>query len=163
MAFPPETKIQTIVVADSNPANLDLFESLLAYEGYEVICVNDGEEALKAVYRSLPNLLITEVALPKVDGLTLSEKIRSDKSLKWMPLLAITALRQKDRPQQIEAAGFDGFLVKPFKEVVLKEIIRGYLEERREPANLTKERFCNKRLSKLTFLPKIEFPEGVYA
>ncbi len=135
--------VQTILVADSNPANLDLFEELLSYDGFEVVCTNNGEETLTALHRHIPNLLITELALPKVDGIEIAHIIRDDPKLQWMPLMAITALRKKNRPQQIEEADFDDFLVKPFKEQALMEKIKKCLQLRPTPANILEQRFSN--------------------
>jgi len=139
-----QATIQTILIADSNPANLDLFEELLSYEGFEVICTNNGEEALSALHRHIPSLFIAELNLPKMNSFELAQIIRKDSNLKWMPLMAIMLPEQKKLSPQIKEAKFEALLVKPFKEEVLIEKIYESLKQCPTPANIQKQRFSKR-------------------
>lgn len=102
-----------ILIADDNPDNLEIFRTRLAAHGYEVLVAVDGEEALSFVRTQLPDLLLLDFMMPKMDGLDVCRHIKSDPSLPFMPIIMITA---KSGTQDVVAAldaGADEYLTKP--------------------------------------------------
>src|SRR5438067_910127 len=102
-----------ILVIEDNPTNLALMSYLLTAYGHEVMTAADGEEGLEVVSRSLPELIISDVQLPKVDGFGVAAQLKSHPALRSIPLLAVTALAMVGDRDKLLVAGFDGYLSKP--------------------------------------------------
>lgn len=104
---------ETIVVIDDNPANLDLLTMLLRSLGYDVRGERNGELGLLAVERLRPALLLTDIALPDIDGYAILGAIRARPEFAAMPVVAVTAQAMPGDEERGGAAGFDGYLTKP--------------------------------------------------
>jgi signal transduction histidine kinase/DNA-binding response OmpR family regulator len=111
-----------IVLADDNMEMRDYVARLLAAQGYSVERVPDGEAALSAVRRERPDLLLTDVMMPKVDGLGVLRAIREDKTLATLPVLMLSARAGEEAKVEGLAAQADDYLAKPFtaKELVAR-------------------------------------------
>jgi two-component system, cell cycle response regulator DivK len=103
-----------ILVVDDNPTNLKLVSDLLEFEGYEILQAVDAEEA-QVVLRSptLPDLILMDIALPGIDGLTLTRILKADERTCRIPVVALTAFAMKGDEQKALAAGCDGYVTKP--------------------------------------------------
>ncbi len=86
MRIPP-----TILVVDDNAANVEILETRLVANGYHVLTAHDGEQALAAARSSLPDLILLDIMMPKIDGLTVYRELKADPSLPFMPIILITA------------------------------------------------------------------------
>ena len=102
-----------ILVVEDNDLNRKLFCDVLKNQGYAVEPVADGEEALDAARRFVPNLIIMDIQLPTISGLELIEAAKADKVLRAIPVLAVTAYAGKGDEERIRDAGADGYLSKP--------------------------------------------------
>ena len=102
-----------ILVVDDNPRNLKLAFDVLEDAGYEVVEAMDAEEAQIMIDRNLPDLILMDIALPGMDGLTLTRKIRANEGTKHMRIIALTAFAMKGDDQKALAAGCDGYITKP--------------------------------------------------
>jgi two-component system response regulator MprA len=103
---------ERVLVVDDDPSLRRMLERTLAAEGYEVTVAGDGGEALAAVERVAPDVIVLDVALPSMDGLAVSRRLRS-RGL-GTPILMLTARDAvPDRVSGLEA-GADDYLVKPF-------------------------------------------------
>lgn len=102
-----------ILVAEDNPTNLDLMIYLLDAFGYSPREARDGVECLEAIERDIPDLILLDVHLPRLDGYETIRKIRSDPRLKSVPVVAVTALAMVGDREKLLAAGFDGYISKP--------------------------------------------------
>ena len=80
-----------ILIADDNPDNLDIFRIRLAANNYEILTARDGEEALAIARQAMPDLILLDYMMPKLDGISVCRQIRSDASLPFMPIIMITA------------------------------------------------------------------------
>jgi CheY-like chemotaxis protein len=100
-----------ILVVDDNASNLRLFELLLRTE-YAVETANNAEEALAAVSRCRPDLVLMDIQLPGIDGLTLTRRLRADYDAA-MRIVALTAYAMVEDRARALAAGCDGFISKP--------------------------------------------------
>jgi two-component system response regulator MprA len=120
-----------LVVDDDGPIRR-MLERTLSAEGYEVAGVSDGGEALAAVERSAPDLIILDVAMPGLDGLAVCRRLRA-KGL-GLPILLLTARDSvADRVDGLDA-GADDYLVKPFAPEELLARVRALQRRGREPS-----------------------------
>ena len=103
-----------VLICDDDPLLLKLIEYRLAAKGYEVIKAADGAEALSAVARERPNLVVLDAMMPKADGFEVLTRIKADPSLANTPVIMLTARKgEKDIVAALEK-GADDYLVKPF-------------------------------------------------
>jgi CheY-like chemotaxis protein len=103
----------TILVVDDNPINLKLVSDLLAFEGYRVLKAEDGEQAAASVEAEPPDLILLDVDLPGIDGLTLTKRLKSDARTGDIIIVALTAFAMKADRQRAVAAGCDAYVTKP--------------------------------------------------
>lgn len=102
-----------ILVVEDNDLNRKLFCDLLRAKGYEVEPVADGREAIEKTRLFFPNLVVMDIQLPHVSGLSLIEQIKGDETLRAIPVLAVTAYAAKGDEERIREAGAEGYLAKP--------------------------------------------------
>jgi len=117
----------TILVVDDSVAGVRLLELQLSRAGYRVLPAYSGEEALACVETQLPDLIILDVMMPGLDGLTVCRQLKADRRTWFIPIVLLTALNQiQDRIQGLEA-GADDFLSKPFNREELLARVRSLL------------------------------------
>lgn len=119
---------QGIVVVDDNPSNLKLFTYLLAVPGYEVLTARDAEEALQVLERFKPRLIIMDLQLPDIDGLTLTRRLKEDPTLTGTAIVAVTAYAMKGDEEKARAAGVDGYMSKPVDKQAFRAMVATYLK-----------------------------------
>jgi two-component system, cell cycle response regulator DivK len=107
------TPKKRILVVDDNPRNLKLAFDVLEDAGYEVVEAVNAEEAQSMIDRNLPDLILMDIALPGMDGLTLTRKIKANERTKHICIIALTAFAMKGDDQKALAAGCDGYITKP--------------------------------------------------
>ena len=93
-----------VLIADDDPAILEMLEYNLKKEGFVVYTANNGEEALEIAKREIPNLMILDIMMPKFDGVEVCEKVRAISALDQSLIVFLTA-RSED---YLQVAGFDG-------------------------------------------------------
>ncbi|MEY2933116.1 MAG: hypothetical protein RL033_3865 [Pseudomonadota bacterium] len=118
-----------ILVVDDNPGNLKLFTLLLALPGYEVTTASSAEEALAALERVQPELILMDLQLPDIDGLTLTRQLKQDPRLRQTLIVAVTASAMKGDEEKAIAAGVDGYMTKPLDKRAFRAMVKGYLKE----------------------------------
>ena len=117
-----------IYVVDDERDLTWLLEKSLSHEGHQVVCANDGREALRLMHQQRPDLVILDVTMPHMDGIEVHRRMRSDPALSAMPVLFLTVkgATVKDRIEDFEA-GRDDYLAKPFDLKELKARIEALL------------------------------------
>jgi serine phosphatase RsbU (regulator of sigma subunit) len=116
-----------ILIADDNPANVEIFQMRLEANGYAIITAVDGEDALQKVRDRLPDLILLDVMMPKKDGLAVCREIKSDASLPFMPVIMVTAKAEsKDVVAGLESGG-DEYLTKPVDHAALVSRVKSML------------------------------------
>ena len=116
-----------ILVVDDNPSNVDILRARLSTHGYEILTAADGEEALAAVREHLPDLILLDVMMPKLDGIEVCRRIRADAALPFIPIVLVTA---KSDPKDVVAAleaGGDEYLTKPVDQAALLARVKSML------------------------------------
>lgn len=102
-----------ILVVDDNPTNLKLACDVLGYEGYEILRAVDAEKAQEIITSQPPNLILLDIGLPGMDGLTLTKILKANDLTKHIPIVALTAFAMKGDSQKAFEAGCDGYISKP--------------------------------------------------
>lgn len=113
-ATPATAKRGRVLLADDNGDMRDYVRRLLTDQGYEVEAVRDGEAALAAVQRCKPDLVLTDVMMPALDGFGLLRALRSDPVLRDIPVLLLSARAGEEARIEGIDAGADDYLTKPF-------------------------------------------------
>ena len=118
---------QRILIVDDNETNRDILEVRLKAHGYELLQAGDGEEALAAVRRDHPDLILLDVMMPKLDGVEVCRRIKGDATLPFIPIILVTS---KSDTRDVVAgldAGADEYLTKPIDHAALVARVRSVL------------------------------------
>lgn len=102
-----------VLVVENNPIQMELAQEILNPLGFIVHGANNGIEAIKKTEKELYNLILTEIALPSMDGFEVTEKIKSKPRYKNVPIIALTAYAMKGDRENIIACGLDDYIPKP--------------------------------------------------
>ena len=117
---------EPILIVDDNPTNLKLVRVILAAEGYLVKTADDAEEALATLETFTPTLILTDLQLPGMDGLTLVRRLRQDARWATTWIVALTAYAMKGDEEKALAAGCDGYLTKPIDSETLPIVVASF-------------------------------------
>jgi len=116
-----------ILIIEDNQASLDVMQARLVSQGYEVITAKDGAEGLERARERLPDLILSDIMMPKIDGLEVCRRIRSDPSLPFIPIILVTAKGDTaDVVAGLEAGG-DEYLTKPVNHTSLVARVKSML------------------------------------
>jgi len=118
---------QKVLVADDNPASLELIREVLEMSGYDVIVAADGQEAVIRAREGAPDLVLVDIQMPRLDGFGVLRELRADGALAHVPVLALTAFAMQGDRERAMNAGFDGYITKPVEIAALREEIRKFL------------------------------------
>ncbi len=121
MAEPP-----LILVVEDNPVNRRLVEMVLKRH-YRLAFAEDGEQALAMTPELLPDLVLLDIQIPKIDGLEVARLLKSREATASIPLVALTSFAMEEDRRRILDAGCDGYVSKPFETRLLAAEIRRYL------------------------------------
>ena len=122
MRNPPQ-----ILVVDDNPTNLEVLRVRLNSQGYEVVTAVDGEDALVRARELDPDLVLLDVMMPKLDGISVLKELKRDATLRFIPVILVTAKADtRDVVNGLEAGG-DDYLTKPFEQAALVARVRSLL------------------------------------
>ena len=116
-----------ILVVEDQEDNRQIVRDLLTANDYEVTEAENGEEALVAVAKDRPDLILMDIQLPVMDGYEVTRRIKADPSLSSIPVIAVTSYALSGDEEKARAAGCDDFVPKPFSPRQLLAKIRQYL------------------------------------
>ncbi len=120
-----------ILVVDDDPLILDVLVRLLKREGYEAFTARDGLEALQAVADTLPDLILLDVKLPKLDGFSVCQRLKNDERTALIPVTMLTGLEEQEHRRRGMEVGADDFLTKPLEHSLLQARIGSQLRLKR--------------------------------
>lgn len=115
-----------ILIVDDHAETRHLLGKLLEIEGYKIVCAEDGQIGFETVQQENPDLIVTDIGMPKVDGIELIRMIREDPSCRDVPVIVITAYGQRVCSKAIET-GANAAMDKPLQFESLLEQIRELL------------------------------------
>jgi adenylate cyclase len=116
-----------ILIVDDNEANRDILDARLKVHGYDLLQAADGEEALDAARQHLPDLILLDVMMPKLDGFEVCRRLKGDASLPFMPIILVTAKADSSDVVAGLDAGADEYLTKPIDQQALVARVRSVL------------------------------------
>lgn len=127
-ATPEPQEAAKILVVDDEPRNVRILQIQLNARGYTVYTAADGLQALEVVKEEMPDLILLDINMPKMDGFEVVKQVRANEATEFIPIVMITALRdtRENRIKSIEA-GADDFIEKPFDSLEVLARVRSLL------------------------------------
>ena len=120
-----------VLVVDDTANVRELIRVNLTLEGFAVRMASDGQEALDLVPELNPDLITLDVVMPRVDGLTVATRLKTNPATASIPIVMVTARAQTADRDKARRAGVDAYLTKPFEPSELVETVRNLLDNRR--------------------------------
>ena len=125
--LPPGPARKRVLLVEDDPALAEITKWLLTRDGLEVLHAADGMAALDLIRRERPNLILSDVMLPKMDGYKLCRLVKFDADLRAIPFVFLTARTQDKDRETAMAAGADAYFTKPMKNDALLLMVRKHL------------------------------------
>ena len=117
-----------ILVVEDHADNRQIIRDMLAVTDYEITEAESGEEALAAIAKQRPDLILMDIQLPTMDGYEATRRIKADDSLRSIPIVAVTSYALTGEEKKARAAGCDDYVPKPFSPRELLAKIRQHLQ-----------------------------------
>jgi two-component system cell cycle response regulator DivK len=122
--------MEKVLIVDDNRASRDLIRAILKTVRCNIVEAAHGQQALDLIQRERPNLVLLDIDMPGLDGLTVVKKIRKDTSLADLPVVAVTAFAMERDREKGMAAGFTAYLTKPVRAAMLRQQVQQLLGAR---------------------------------
>ena len=116
-----------ILVVEDQPDNRQIIRDMLAPTDYEITEAENGEEALTAIAKQLPDLILMDIQLPIMDGYEATRRIKTDASLRSIPIIAVTSYARSGEGQKARVARCDDYVPKPYSPRELLAKVRQYM------------------------------------
>lgn len=116
-----------ILIVEDNEQNLKLFHDLLITKGYKVMSARDGDSALAKIYQEIPDLIIMDIQIPRIDGIEVTRRIRKKFPAEEIVIIAVTAHAMKGDREDLLKAGFDDYMPKPINISTFLQTVEDYL------------------------------------
>ncbi|MGH7411735.1 MAG: response regulator [Candidatus Methylomirabilis sp.] len=123
-----------VLIVEDNPLGLELISELIKAEGHVAITVTDGAEVLAIARAQRPDLILMDIQLPGVDGLTVTHTLKADPETKEIPIIGISAHALRDDVQRALQAGCTAYLPKPLDTRCFRDLVAQLLGE--DPSSL---------------------------
>lgn len=117
-----------ILVVDDQSQNIELLEAYLTTEGYEIVSAANGEIALSVLSKNQIDLIFLDVMMPGMDGFEVTRKIRQNNSIRLLPIILVTALKEKEHRIMGIEAGCDDFISKPLDKLEVLARVKSLLK-----------------------------------
>ena len=114
----------TILTIDDSRTIRDLLKATLVSAGYNVIQAVDGQDGLDQLNGSSPQVIVTDINMPRMDGFTFIEAVRKDARWRGIPILVLTTESDDAKKARARSAGATGWIVKPFNPTKLVDAVR---------------------------------------
>lgn len=128
---PESATLPTILVVDDSLTVRKITGRLLGREGYQVLLAKDGVEALEQMIEIVPDVVVSDIEMPRMDGFDLVRNIRGDDRLKQLPVIMITSRTAEKHRNYAFEIGANHYLGKPYSEEELLGLIAGYIKAKR--------------------------------
>jgi two-component system, cell cycle response regulator DivK len=116
-----------ILVVDDNPLNIELVSDLLDANGFRVYSAQSGEEGVRLARELLPDLVLMDVSLPGMDGISATKVLKADPATQSLKVVGLTAHTMKEGETIALNKYFDGYLSKPFDTRTFIDTIKGFV------------------------------------
>ena len=118
----------SILIADDYDDNRELLRLMLVSDGHSIREARDGRECVAEARAETPGLILIDLSMPNLDGWGALRELRADERTRRVPCVAVTAFASEDDRQRALAAGFDGYLAKPFRAKDLLTLVARLLD-----------------------------------
>ena len=118
---------KTILIVEDNENNMMLVRDVLQMKGYTVFEATTGAEGVRLTLEAKPDLVLMDIQLPDIDGITALAQIRAIEATKGIPLLAVSASVMPDEKQKIISSGFDAYITKPLNMKSFVETVEKFI------------------------------------
>jgi CheY-like chemotaxis protein len=118
---------EVILIVDDNATNLKLARVVLAREGYSIVTAADAEEAIEILKGCAPLLILMDIQLPGMDGLSLTRRLKAEPATRHIKIVALTAYAMKGDDVKALEAGCDGYITKPIDMHALPQLVARHL------------------------------------
>jgi len=122
--------METVLIVDDNRASRDLVRAILKSLRCNIIEASHGQQALDLIQEERPGLVLLDIDMPGLDGITVVKRIRENPSLAGLPVVAITAFAMEGDREKAMAAGFTAYLPKPVRAAILRQQVQQLLGAR---------------------------------
>jgi CheY-like chemotaxis protein len=121
-----------ILIVEDNENNRSLLKDILSFHGHEVAMASDGQEAVTLARELMPDLILMDIQMPGLDGMTAGRILKGDPATSGLKIIALTSFAMQGDREKFMAAGFDGYLSKPISTRELPNQVQQWLEEERQ-------------------------------
>jgi CheY-like chemotaxis protein len=116
-----------ILIVEDNENNRKLLQDVLVFHGYEVSAATDGREGVSLARKLMPDLILMDIQMPGMDGMTAGNILKSDPATSGLKIIALTSFAMQGDLEKFLAAGFDGYLSKPISTRELPDLVKEWL------------------------------------
>jgi two-component system cell cycle response regulator DivK len=120
-----------ILIVEDNEKNLKLARDVLQFSGFQTLEAGSGEAAIGIAREQHPDLILMDIELPGIDGITALQQLRADAHTAGIPIVALTASAMSADRDRFVGAGFDGYISKPINIKEFPDQVRAYCERAR--------------------------------
>ena len=122
-------KFKTILVVEDNKLNMKLVKGLIKIGKYRMLEAMDAESGIELIREKRPDLVLMDIQLPGMDGLSATKVIKEDPDLKDIPIVALTSYAMQGDEEKALAAGCTGYITKPIDTRIFLETVSQYLKD----------------------------------
>jgi two-component system chemotaxis response regulator CheY len=121
---------KTFLIVDDSASMRQLVAFTIKDAGYDVLLAENGKDALEKMSRAKVDMVITDLNMPEMDGITFIRELRGKADYKFIPIIMLTTESQDVKKQEGRAAGASGWIVKPFSPSQLMDVVKKFVKER---------------------------------
>ena len=118
----------TILIVEDNKNNCTLLKDILVYHGYDIAVASDGNEGVAMARKLMPDLILMDIQMPGMDGMTASAVLKGDPATSRLKIIALTSFAMQGDQEKFLAAGFNGYLSKPVNTRELPALIDRWIQ-----------------------------------
>lgn len=118
---------KTVLLVEDNEDNLVVYRTILEHVGYRVVEARDGEEGVARAKQELPDLILMDISIPKIDGWEATRRLKSAEDTRDIPIIALTAHALDEDREKALRTGCDGYLAKPVEPRRVVEEVQRFL------------------------------------
>jgi two-component system chemotaxis response regulator CheY len=122
--------VKTFLIVDDSASMRQLIAFTIKDAGHEVLLAENGRDALEKMSRAKVDMVITDLNMPEMDGITFIRELRGKADYKFIPIVMLTTESQEAKKQEGRAAGASGWIVKPFSPSQLMDVVKKFVKER---------------------------------
>jgi CheY-like chemotaxis protein len=119
-------RLKTVLIVEDVDLNRDLLVQLLE-DDYRLVLAEDGVSALERAAETMPDLILMDLSLPRMDGWEATRRLKADERLARIPVIVLSAHAMRGDEERARASGCEDFLTKPIDETLLLRKLAGYL------------------------------------